>query len=75
MTVSASEPDDEARSVPEPLVELTLSRRDDVTEHELNLSSSARRPEVANALVLIPANAELVDWYGDANITLVFRER
>jgi uncharacterized repeat protein (TIGR03917 family) len=74
MTALAPEPDDESGSGPVPPVELTRIRRDGATEHELSLLSSARASDVVNAFVLIPVHAELVDWYGDADITFVFRE-
>jgi uncharacterized repeat protein (TIGR03917 family) len=58
----------------EAFVVLVRVERAPVAEHELSIVPGATAANVSSALVQIPANAELVDWHGEVDMTLVFRE-
>lgn len=69
-TVSWAPPTDP----PMPSVQLFARNGGPLGEHELVLAPGASASDVSSALVLIPHDAVLVEFGGDIDLALVFRE-
>ncbi|MGF7233421.1 MAG: hypothetical protein ACQSGP_00465 [Frankia sp.] len=59
---------------PIPTVQLFARNAGPLGEHELVLAPGATAQDVSSALVLIPPDAALVEFGGDIDLSLVFRE-
>jgi uncharacterized repeat protein (TIGR03917 family) len=59
---------------PTPAVQLFALNRGPLVEHELIVAPGASAGDVSCALVLVPVDAALVEFGGDIDLTMVFRE-
>lgn len=59
---------------PAPAVRLSALNRGPLAEHELILALGASAQDVSSALVLVPPSATLVEFGGDIDLSLIFRE-
>nr|MDT0663923.1 hypothetical protein [Micromonospora sp. DSM 115978] len=74
-TTTDAQPDDETGAPGDgALVCLERAEGRPVVDHELTISPGAGPHDVAAHLMNVPADASLVDMYGDVDLTVVFRE-
>jgi uncharacterized repeat protein (TIGR03917 family) len=59
---------------PTPTVRLFALNRGPLAEHELIVAFGASAQDVSSALVLVPPSATLVEFGGDIDVSLIFRE-
>jgi uncharacterized repeat protein (TIGR03917 family) len=59
---------------PMPTVQLFARNAGPLGEHELVLSPGATAQDVSSALVLVPPDAALVEFGGDIDLFVIFRE-
>ncbi|WP_322752947.1 MULTISPECIES: hypothetical protein [unclassified Frankia] len=61
-------------AAPTPLAEVVTVRHGLLVEHELVLAAGATAADLTSAMIVVPPRAALVNFHGDVDLSLVFRE-
>ncbi|WP_239331602.1 hypothetical protein [Frankia sp. CiP3] len=68
------EPRGVPNTTPTSLAEVVTVQHGPVVEHELVLAAGATAADLTAAMILVPAQAALISFHGDVDLSLIFRE-